>query len=231
MIINWGDAPFKAFITVTYPSGTCTVSLGNKSFTHSGGGTHTFTVNKKGTWTVTGTDGNGVDTSQNVVISKQQETKTVTLKYVLYIVNGAVLHSACGGIARQGVVTNKYEEAWTPTVTTGSGYTKITNGSGWQSGGYPAGVAYTSNAIDLAGYNRLIISASVTYGRDNSKIYSGVLSSKPTSSSCNFSVSHGPSWGSGATLDISNLNGKFHICLMRGYSPGSITINNMRIES
>ena len=48
MIINWGDAPFKAFIKVTYNAGTCTCKMGSETFTHSGGGTATFEVKKKG---------------------------------------------------------------------------------------------------------------------------------------------------------------------------------------
>lgn len=85
MIINLGDAPFKAFIKVTYPNGTCTVSLGDKSFSHTGGGTHTFTVNKKGTWTVRATSNAGVVETQNVSLTYVGQVASVTLTGILYI--------------------------------------------------------------------------------------------------------------------------------------------------
>lgn len=85
MIINLGDAPFKAFITVTYPNGTCTVSLGDKSFTHTGGDTHTFTVNKKGTWTVRATRSDGTAESKTVSLSTRGQTVSVTLTCPYYL--------------------------------------------------------------------------------------------------------------------------------------------------
>ena len=95
MIINLGDAPFKAFITVTYPNGTCTVSLGDKSFPHTGGGTHTFTVNKKGTWTVTATSNAGVVETQNVSLTYVGQVASVTLTGIFYAIKDGV--SAVGG--------------------------------------------------------------------------------------------------------------------------------------
>ena len=78
MIINWGDAPFKAFITVTYPAGTCTVTGEGQTYTHSGGGTKTFTVKKKGTYTASLVWGSLKD-SASVSITKHSETKAVEL--------------------------------------------------------------------------------------------------------------------------------------------------------
>jgi len=80
MIINWGDAPFKAFLSVTYPRGTCTVSNGNKTYTHSGGGTHSFVVQQRGAWTVKATASNA-EAITTVNIKKQNETQSITLKY------------------------------------------------------------------------------------------------------------------------------------------------------
>lgn len=90
MIINLGDAPFKAFIKVTYPNGTCTVSLGDKSLTHSGGGTHTFTVNKKGTWTVKATSNAGVVETQNVSLTYVGQVANVTLTGIFYAIKNGV---------------------------------------------------------------------------------------------------------------------------------------------
>lgn len=86
MIINWGDAPFKAFITVTYPRGSCTVSGNGQTYGHSGGGTTTFTVKKKGTYTVKIVTGS-LSKSSSVEISKLGETKTVSLNYRTYFYN------------------------------------------------------------------------------------------------------------------------------------------------
>ena len=237
MIINWGDAPFKAFISVTYPTGTCTVSGNGQSYTHSGGGTTTFTVKKKGTYTVKGVDNNGVEVASNSVdISKSNETKSVTLKYVLNIINGSTVHSVCGGLANVGIKTNQYEQTWTPVVAYGSGYTRITNGSGWTGGSYPAGVTYTKNKIDLTGYTKFVVSGSAYGERDNSYIYCGVLSSQPTSSSCPLATYLTGNYGkktttlSNSSVSISSLSGKYYLCLMRGYSPGYITITSIRLE-
>ena len=89
MIINLGDAPFKAFISVNYPSGTCTVTheSGTK-LTHSGGGKHTFTVNKKGKWIVTATPASGAAKTSEVTINTRGEVKTVSLSYELVLFDG-----------------------------------------------------------------------------------------------------------------------------------------------
>lgn len=86
MIINWGDAPFKAFITVTYPRGTCTVTNGTESYTHTGGGTTTFTVKKRGTWTVKISTGS-ISKSQNVNVSRIGQIEKVNLSYKLYLLD------------------------------------------------------------------------------------------------------------------------------------------------
>lgn len=70
MIVNLGDASFKAFITVTYITGTITVAHeSGVTYTHSGGGTQTLTVKKKGKWTVT------------CVVGDRSETVEVTVSY------------------------------------------------------------------------------------------------------------------------------------------------------
>lgn len=95
MIINLDEVTFKAFITVTYPSGSCTVSNGSKSYTHSGGGTYTFTVNTKGEWTIEAEDGTLTAVETVTIVSKNQNP-TVDLKYVLFD-NGDKCEEATGG--------------------------------------------------------------------------------------------------------------------------------------
>ncbi len=84
MIINWGDVPYKAFITVTYPSGTCTVTNGDKSFSHSGGGTYTFTVTNRGAWTVHASHGDA-SASSTANLTSFGQTLSLTLSYTCTI--------------------------------------------------------------------------------------------------------------------------------------------------
>lgn len=84
MIVNMGTA-FKAFITVTYPSGTCTLSHeSGASYTHSGGGTHTFVVRRRGKWNIRAEDGTMVKEA-SAEISARGQIKTVVLSYELVL--------------------------------------------------------------------------------------------------------------------------------------------------
>lgn len=91
MIINWGDAPFKAFITVTYPSGTCTVTGEGQTYTHTGGGTKTFTVKKKGTYTIKAENGSFSDSTTATITKRNQTVTATTLKYILYLIQEGTL--------------------------------------------------------------------------------------------------------------------------------------------
>ena len=83
MIINWGDAPFKAFITVNYPGGTCTVTGEGQSYTHTGGGTTTFTVKKKGSYLINvAYSGLRANTSASVESFGQKESVSLTEFYL-----------------------------------------------------------------------------------------------------------------------------------------------------
>lgn len=145
MIINLGDAPFKAFIKVTYPNGTCTVSLGDKSFTHTGGGTHTFTVNKKGTWTVkaTSNDGYNLTAQSTAALTYRGQVANVTLSYTLWLYNKGDLCSAVTG----GWVARKQGSAGTVTFNTDNIYVYGTPNN--------AVGAYTNNLINLSKYSTL----------------------------------------------------------------------------
>lgn len=96
MIINLGDAPFKAFIKVTYKNGTCTCTNGKKTYTHSGGGTATFEVNAKGTWTVKATY-SSYTSSQDVSVEKRGEAKNITLNYTQILYDNGNLYAGVTG--------------------------------------------------------------------------------------------------------------------------------------
>ena len=199
MIINLGDAPFKAFIKVTYPSGTCTVSLGDKSFTHSGGGTHTFIVNKKGTWTVTATSTTGIVKTATANVTTYGQTVNVgELIYRQYLYNAGNEYSSITG-------------GWGLAA---AGATKNSNNIVLASGAYNLDIyAITKNNIDVSKYNKLCVYVSshkIDSGAGNVWMKSG----STTLGQKQFS-------GSGAktiTLDISSIsrgqvrvsaNGKF----------------------
>ena len=120
MIINWGDAPFKAFITVTYPSGTCTVTGEGQSYTHSGGGSTTFTVRKKGTYTVKATATNA-SAAASAEITKSGQTKVVDLQYKLTINFNKTI------ISKHSEATNiRHVSAFLDTYTNLTAYKKLT---------------------------------------------------------------------------------------------------------
>lgn len=87
MIINFDDAIFKALITVTYPSGTCTVTHADSgvSYSHSGGGTHTFAVHRRGEWAIEAVDGTRSKSDTAVINDRGQiVSKTLAYDFVLF---------------------------------------------------------------------------------------------------------------------------------------------------
>ena len=146
MIINLGDAPFKAFITVAYPNGTCTVTDGNKTYTHTGGGTHTFIVKKKGTYTVSGkaTDGMGGSEAQTVTITERGQTENVELVYRLHLFKEG-----------QGAITPlRTGRESNATVKVGTNSIAVT--ASGSSGNYS--LVETKEAIDLTNYSTIYLS-------------------------------------------------------------------------
>lgn len=208
MIINLGDAPFKAFITVTYPNGTCTVSLGDKSFSHSGGGTHTFTVNKKGTWTVTCTSNDGYNNKATGTanISYRGQVASVTLSYTMVLYeNGNSFTAITGGYSLVYPATTPLGSS---TNSNGNLYVQANDGvTNW-------GSMLTINAINISAFSKLnfIGRYSSTYPDD---IGSGGLSTgrQPAlTRAVNF-----PNGTAGTvSLDISDLTGSYYIGIKSG---------------
>jgi len=166
MIINLGDAPFKAFITVTYPGGTCTVTGNGQTYSHTGGGTHTFTVKKKGTYTVSGdpTHANGICTSKTVSVSKWGQTQSVTLTYTLTVFNSGDVSAVSGGWGRSESKKSGYTYGecmagtWSVGTTIKSSPSSYYNSAGTDAA-YATCTVYSKKAINVTEYSTLKVTA------------------------------------------------------------------------
>lgn len=219
MIINLGDAPFKAFITVTYPNGTCTVSLGDKSFTHTGGDTHTFTVNKKGTWTVEATNNRGVSETANVSLTYRGQVSSVTL--------------TCfdGYVYNEGDIYEEFTDGYSTVPLAADALEFSTNYDGKlrvraNYGNNNPCAALINKAIDLTNYSRLR-----AIGDSNSNSV-GTASTVGVSSTR--SVGGGlPKYtniGSSSTLNISGLSGPHYIGIWAPAYSGIAAVSKIWLE-
>ena len=228
MIINLGDAPFKAFIKVTYPNGTCTVSNGTKTYTHTGGGTYTFAVNKKGTWTVKGVY-NTISRTSTVSITTRGETKSVTLSYDYVIFNYSKTVNYTGGwatsTARYKKVTNQ-SSGLAPTVTKNSdGSITLSVPSGGKSGIY-----YAKVKINTSDYSKVYLNASGAGSYDHGKhtflglttslsefVQSSAVAEKNLNDATN-----------GNVIDVSGLNGSYYL-VFGIYANCSVTVKQIKL--
>ena len=220
MIINLGDAPFKGFIKVTYPNGTCTVSLGDKSFTHTGGGTHTFTVNKKGTWTVkaTSNDGYNLTAQSTAALTYRGQVANVTLSYALWLYNKGDLCSAVTG----GWNSNKWQTSWysrTGTMTKNANSITL-SGQSWgtlDTSPRQAIEAITQNKINLSGYSTLFIN--VLSSPSSSAAADTLLSVKDSYAASPSSSVKLQLAGAGTgllSLDVSAITGSYYVSVSLG---------------
>lgn len=220
MIINWGDAPFKAFITVTYPSGTCTVSLGDKSFTHSGGGTHTFTVNKKGTWTVEAVNGS-YSASTTAVITAAGEAKNVALKYELVLWESGNNNTAVTG-------------GW--WIDSGYGANAVVSdttfrvGQSDASASFQVGACVTNNTLDFTEYGGMFGKLCVTMSGGAANATWGLLDYQSYAYANNFHIASVTGAVGTTSLNLANISGS-HMIGFRS-PPGSVTyITKLWLES
>ena len=194
------ELAFEAFIKVTYPMGTCTCTLDGISYSHSGGGTATFVVNKKGMWTIQATYKN-ITKSSYVTVSTQGETQTISLDYTLTLVPNTAYVST----------------AWTKSngsVTPSSTNTKLVLSTAVNN------TTYSVIKLDVSAYSTLTIKGSVSNTSSSSStiiLYAGMFSGLPSSSSLNYvtgfekwDVPAGGSYTINNTYDISNLNGEYY---------------------
>ena len=223
MIINLGDAPFKAFIKVTYPNGTCTVSLGNKSFTHSGGGTHTFTVNKKGTWTVRATNNRGVSEIANVSITYRGQVSSVTLTcWDGYVYNaGDIYEEFTGGYSTVPANSNA------PAASFGTDGTLHVGAAV----GNANPCAFISNkAIDITKFSKLVAYGKHSSSSDSVRSTVGVANSRNVGWGLSIASGLGnKSWAT-VTVDISSLSGAYYIGIWAAAYASYAEVTYIRLE-
>ena len=226
MIINLGDAPFKAYITVTYPKGDCTVSNGTTVLSHSGGGTHTFTVNKKGTWTVTAQYSTAVKTA-SVEITYRGQVENVALDYTLLLYNVGTNYVSW---AKCGVGDSGYFNApVSPSYSFGSNYMEIYQTSSTK---YASGFVYTEGKIDLTPYTKLkAVVSSVTMGKSASQMAFEIHSSFGSYVADGRLASSSIIQDSGGTftIDLSSIKTTAYVCI-RAYWGIGARITNMQLE-
>lgn len=217
MIVNLEQRLFKASLTVSYPSGSCTVSLGGTSYTHSGGGSHTFTLRKAGTWTVTATDGSKSD-SATVLISQRGQSESLSLAYDLVIFDGADNTALTGGWANSSYYVN-------PTVTVGSSLkVSISFSNQYYSCGT---VVYSKNKIDLSNLSRLDFSVSALSQNISSEAIDwelGVISAIPTGTDLvnplnpvKFAASSVITRSGNYSVDVSRLSGSYYVAFYTAF--------------
>lgn len=155
MIINaQSGGSFTAYINVTYQKGTCTCTLGDETLTHSGGGTASFEVHKKGTWVVTAKYAN-LSKSANAAVTEKDQTVSLSLTLAKWFYNeGNLCSSVTGGWDQPSALHYTYGESGqaknTGTVTKNSGNIYVSAG-----GSVKFAAAVTVNSISLSGINTL----------------------------------------------------------------------------
>lgn len=195
-------AYFSATIAVTYPAGsTCTCVNGSTTLTAVGTtGSYTFTVPNTGTWTVSCTDGEDT-ASENVSITADGQSASVTLAYELVLYNQGAYDSSTGG--------------WTGSSST----TTLTT----QSHSSGSTFLYANNKINVSSYSTLsvrITSITSPYGDTLGAIVMGAS----TTTSANFAATS-PNFAASTsvkktissatifTVDISSLSGEYYIVI------------------
>lgn len=201
MIINWGDAPFKAFITVIYPNGTCTVTGEGQTYTHTGGGTTTFVVKKKGTYTVKASDGASSvsPASHSVSITKRGEAKKVSFSYTTTFITNA-------GAPNVSFATHTTAGGTLSVSTTGGVYQIESNIS--SAVNREQFYRYTTNKYNLTGRKTLYFTVKVGGQYETGfAVYVGTSATTLTASKSSGAVTSYTTF----SLDVSKLNGMHHI--------------------
>lgn len=188
-------AYFSATIAVTYPAGsTCTCVNGSTTLTAVGTtGSYTFTVPNTGTWTVSCTDGEDT-ASENVSITADGQSASVTLAYELVLYNQGAYDSSTGG--------------WTGSSST----TTLTT----QSHSSGSTFLYANNKINVSSYSTLsvrITSITSPYGDTLGAIVMGASTTTSANFAASTSVKKTISSATIFTVDISSLSGEYYIVI------------------
>lgn len=202
-------AYFSAIINITYPAGsTCTCKNGSTTLTAPNtSGTWACTVPSAGAWTVSCTNGTDSD-SATVTISTDGQTASCTLTYW----DGSVYNSG-----------NQYSSitgGW-KTVVQNEKFTFNSNAITFRMGGSEDnhGAIYTTNKVDITGFNYLKVNVSITKANiTNFGICGSIGGSEPSY------VAYASISSSGTvTLDVSSYKGQYHITFNSTMGSGSIS--------
>ena len=235
MIINLGDAPFKAFITVTYLADKCTVSLGDKTFTHNGGGKHTFTVNKKGTWTIAAISNKGATETKTVSITYNGQIANISMACALFA-NGAWQNPSITGGWEASTVRFTYVSgqnsgvAPTVSINNGTAIIRVTQGNG-HSGSYS-----TKNKINLTDYSKLVLTGSMPDNHHVQVTYCGIaFVSQKTEFLQSYAVakkmfSHLETFNNTTIINVSGITGSYYLTIGIYADQYPLNITNMRLE-
>lgn len=202
-----GGAKAFAVIGVTYPAGSvCTCTDGCKTLTlKDTGGQGFFLIPYAAAWTVTATDGTNTK-AQSVEITSEGQSENVTLNYSFEIFNGGAI---------------------VPFTTIEKPHGKVTVGETilfeiGESGTYEKGAtAYTTDALDLTDYDRVVFEGSFSQvvNSNGDKSRAGVTTVTPHANDTNqmYVASAELDTTNGEWMvDISALTGNHYICVSAG---------------
>lgn len=203
-IIDVNVVYFTATLEVTYPRGTCTATLGDQTYTHSGGGTASFVVNNKGTYNIKIVY-NTLSKTGTAAISTYGSTVTKSLDYSKYIFNNGDVSSITGGWSSGGC----------------SGFSNSTSLYVYKNGPKNNNTSYaypcTNNLIDLTDYTTITFTFStvetlrLSWGSNvnasNCHFYYGVMSGKNSSLGTKGETRSGGTYN----LNISSLKGSYYV--------------------
>ena len=201
---------FNATITVTYPRGTLTVTGEGQSFSHSGGGTATFTVTSKGAYTAKAVTGS-LSNSSTASITEFGQNASVALSYKkLLYTNGT--QNVAWGIGYGSNPKPIFNSTYVASDKLGS------------NDGYQGNSIYTTSKINVTDYVSLYCDG---YG-PNGNIYSqpicaGLIPDAPVSGTGSNKVRHQMDTAvakvqlgtsrSTKSLNISGVSGSYHVAV------------------
>ncbi len=228
MIINLGDAPFKAFIKVTYPKGTCTCTLGSTTYSHSGGGTATFEVNKKGTWTITAAY-NSISKSTTASVSTRGETKTVSLSYTTYLYK---LGDECKSVSGGWVTAAKKFASDSNTNAANIVCNRNSDNIYFTNKGATGAILYAKNKISLKDIKTIKFKGTFGYTDDQYYVRFCIWSSFGSTTMDNLVVVRDGWKGLGDfSIDVSSLTGSYYIGFaVYGWENSSVTMKQLYLE-
>ena len=217
---------FSSTITINYPEGsTCSVSDGVTTLNAPDtSGTYNCEVPNAGTWTITCVKG-AQNAEYNVEITESGESKTVTITYTTYLINGGNLCvSTTGGWSSIAMRASANSSTTTPTYTVNGDSIIFSAKGGGNTGSYYGFVFRTTNKIDLTNFSTLSFTG--TYGGGYTWYFT-IWSSMGTYSTDNIIKKTTEN-----SIDVSSLTGSYFIGFYSeavGSDTLSLTVSNMKL--